>query len=73
MKGRESSCTSCKTHETRWGIHYFDSSTEIPVFPGLNDSFSGNVRAAHNRSDVPAKKVKAYRKLFKGKKVRADR
>ena len=51
--GAEYVDTSCETHETQYGVHYFDTSKEIPTFEGVNDAFTGNLRADHNRSDDP--------------------
>jgi hypothetical protein len=51
--GAEYVDTSCETHETQYGVHYFDTSKEIPTFEGVNDAYTGNLRADHNRSDDP--------------------
>ena len=51
--GAEYVDTSCETHETQYGVHYFDSSQEIPTFEGVNDNFPGKLRADHNRTDDP--------------------
>ncbi len=46
--------TSCETHETQFGVHYFDSSKVVPTFEGVNDPpFSGNLKKNHNRTDDP--------------------
>ena len=51
--GAEYVDTSCPTHESLLGDHYFDSSVEIPVFEGVNDKYSHNLRENHNRTDDP--------------------
>ena len=51
--GAEYVDTSCETHETQYGVHYFDTSKEIPVFEGVNSSYSWNILADHNRTDDP--------------------
>ncbi len=51
--GAEYVDTSCSSHENVLGEHYFDSSVEIPVFEGVNDTYSHNLRENHNRTDDP--------------------
>lgn len=51
--GAEYVDTSCEIHETKYGINYFDTSKEVPVFKGVNDVYSGNLKADHNRTDDP--------------------
>ena len=51
--GAEYVDTSCETHETQYGVNYFDTSKEVPVFEGVNTTYMGNLRADHNRTDDP--------------------